>query len=225
MATDYVELHCHSAYSFLDGVAHPEELVDRACALGYTALALTDHDNLCAALPFAHAAQGAGLQAITGCELTVDVGQEQRHLVLLVESRVGYTNLCRLITAAHAGTRAGGGAVARPPSVALERVLMHAEGLSCLTGCPERGVLHSCSRPLASVWRSSSSARSARVPSGACAPSSGWHGSAAFRWSRRTTFTCLCGGAARCRTCSSRFASMPRWMRARHCCAAIANTC
>jgi error-prone DNA polymerase len=143
MATDYVELHCHSAYSFLDGVAHPEELVDRACALGYTALALTDHDNLCAALPFAHAAQGAGLQAITGCELTVDVGQEQRHLVLLVESRVGYTNLCRLITAAHAGTRAGGGAVARPPSVALERVLMHAEGLSCLTGCPERGVLHS----------------------------------------------------------------------------------
>jgi error-prone DNA polymerase len=143
MATDYVELHCHSAYSFLDGVAHPEELVDRACALGYTALALTDHDNLCAALPFAHAAQGAGLQAITGCELTVDVGQEQRHLVLLVESRVGYTNLCRLITAAHAGTRAGGGAVARPPSVALECVLMHAEGLSCLTGCPERGVLHS----------------------------------------------------------------------------------
>ena len=143
MAADYVELHCHSAYSFLDGVAHPEELVDRACTLGYTALALTDHDNLCAALPFAHAARATGLQAITGCELTVDVGREQRHLVLLVENRTGYTNLCRLITAAHAGTRSGGGAVTRPPGVALEHVLAHAEGLSCLTGCPERSVLHS----------------------------------------------------------------------------------
>ena len=41
MAADYVELHCHSAYSFLDGVAQPEELVDRAVALGYDALAPT----------------------------------------------------------------------------------------------------------------------------------------------------------------------------------------
>ena len=143
MAPDYVELHCHSAYSFLDGVAQPEELVDRACALGYTALALTDHDNLCAALPFAHAATAAGLRAITGCELTVEVDGEAHHLVLLVESRAGYTNLCRLITAAHAGTRAADGTVARLPSVRLEDVLTHAEGLTCLTGCPDHGVLRS----------------------------------------------------------------------------------
>ncbi len=141
MAAEYVELHCHSAYSFLDGVAHPEELVDRACALGYTALALTDHDNLCAALPFAHAATAAGLQAITGCELTVETDGGLRHLVLLVESRAGYANLCRLITAAHAGTRAPDGTVARPPGVALDHVLEHAEGLTCLTGCPQQGVL------------------------------------------------------------------------------------
>ena len=142
MAADYVELHCHSAYSFLDGVAHPEELVDRACALGYTALALTDHDNLCAALPFAHAAAAAGLHAITGCELTVAVDDDLRHLILLVEDRRGYTNLCRLITAAHAGTRAPDGTIARPPSVAFADVLAHAEGLTCLSGCPDRGVLH-----------------------------------------------------------------------------------
>ena len=141
MAADYVELHCHSAYSFLDGVAHPEELVDRASTLGYASLALTDHDNLCAALPFAHAATAAGLQAITGCELTVDVDDELRHLVLLVENRTGYANLCRLITAAHAGTRAADGTVARGPSVGLEHVLTHAEGLTCLTGCPDHGVL------------------------------------------------------------------------------------
>ena len=152
MAADYVELHCHSAYSFLDGVAHPEELVDRACSLDYGALALTDHDNLCAALPFAHAATAAGLQAITGCELTVDVDGELRHLVLLVESRTGYANLCRLVTAAHAGTRSADGTVARAPQVRLEHVLSHAEGLTCLTGCPDHGVLRS-SDPLVARTR------------------------------------------------------------------------
>ena len=141
MAADYVELHCHSAYSFLDGVAQPEELVDRAWRLGYAALALTDHDNLCAALPFAQAAAAAGLRAITGCELTVAADDGLHHVVLLVEDRAGYANLCRLITAAHAGTRGAGGAVAREPAVPLEEVLARADGLTCLTGCPEHGIL------------------------------------------------------------------------------------
>src|SRR6266436_2420197 len=42
----YVELHCHSAYSFLDGASQPEELATRAAELGYAALALTDHDGV-----------------------------------------------------------------------------------------------------------------------------------------------------------------------------------
>ena len=53
----YVELHCHSAYSFLDGASHPEELVVRAAELGYPALALTDHDGVYGSLEFAHAAK------------------------------------------------------------------------------------------------------------------------------------------------------------------------
>ncbi len=137
----YVELHCHSAYSFLDGVAQPDQLVDRAVALGYQALALTDHDNLCAALPFAHAAKAAGLQPITGCELTVTDAGDVLHLVLLVENRRGYTNLCQLITAAHAATRADDGTLRQPPSVPLTVVLEQAEGLTCLSGCPQRGAL------------------------------------------------------------------------------------
>ena len=143
MAADagYVELHCHSAYSFLDGTAQPEELVDRAATLGYAALALTDHDNLCAALPFAQAARAAGLRAITGCELTVVDEDGPMHLVLLAEDRTGYTNLCRLITAAHADTRGGDGTLVRPPGVSLGHVLTHAAGLTCLTGCPEHGAL------------------------------------------------------------------------------------
>ena len=47
----YVELHCHSAYSFLDGASQPEELAARAAELGYEALALTDHARGSGSLP------------------------------------------------------------------------------------------------------------------------------------------------------------------------------
>ncbi len=141
MAADYVELHCHSAYSFLDGVAQPEDLVDRAAALGLPALALTDHDNLCAALPFAQLAGAAGVRPITGCELTVEDPHGRMHVVLLVEDRAGYANLCRLITLAHRDTRPAAGGPARAPAAPLRDVLAHAEGLTCLTGCPTQGAL------------------------------------------------------------------------------------
>jgi hypothetical protein len=52
----YVELHAHSAYSFLDGASLPEELAARAAELGYDVLALTDHDGVYGSLEFAHAA-------------------------------------------------------------------------------------------------------------------------------------------------------------------------
>src|SRR4030065_1252518 len=101
--TGYIELHCHSAYSFLDGASQPEERAVRAAALGYEALALTDHDGVYGSLEFAHAAKAHGVRPITGTEVTLDGGA---HLTLLVESRRGYADLCRLLTAAHAGTRA-----------------------------------------------------------------------------------------------------------------------
>jgi error-prone DNA polymerase len=71
MAAGYVELHCHSAFSFLDGASHPEELVVRAAELGYPALALTDHDGVYGSLEFAHAAKHAGVRPITGAEVTL----------------------------------------------------------------------------------------------------------------------------------------------------------
>ena len=67
----YVELHCHSAYSFLDGASHPEELALRAAELGYEALALTDHDGVYGSLELAHAAKLVGVRAITGAEITL----------------------------------------------------------------------------------------------------------------------------------------------------------
>src|SRR5919205_2085020 len=98
----YVELHSHSAYSFLDGASLPEELVVRASELGYDALALTDHDGVYGSLEFAYAAKAFGVRPITGAEVTLDDGS---HVTLLVETPQGYANLCRLLTLAHARTR------------------------------------------------------------------------------------------------------------------------
>ena len=135
----YVELHCHSAYSFLDGASHPEELVAQAAKLGYPSLALTDHDGVYGSLEFAHAAKHAGIRPITGAEVTVDGAA---HLTLLVESSRGYANLCRILTAAHAGTRPEGKEhrVLLEPAVPLETVAELNEGLVCLSGCARDGL-------------------------------------------------------------------------------------
>ena len=92
-STAYAELHCHSAFSFLDGSTSPEALVTQAKALGLSALALTDHDTLAGAMRFWMAAKAAHLNAIIGAEITLEGGQ---HLTLLAETQRGYANLCRL---------------------------------------------------------------------------------------------------------------------------------
>jgi error-prone DNA polymerase len=134
----YVELHAHSAFSFLDGASAPAELAVRAERLGYDALALTDHDGVWGSMEFAQACRGLSLRPIVGAELTLEGGA---HLTLLVESQAGYRNLCRLLTAAHSHTRDGPRRLAGRPRVTLERVEEHAEGLVCLSGCARDGVL------------------------------------------------------------------------------------
>ncbi len=134
----YAELHCHSAFSFLDGASLPDELVGTALELGYEALALTDHNSVSGSMEFAVAAGALGLRAIHGAEIDLDDG---RHLGLLVESERGWSNLCRILTRAHAHTREGRpGAPPADPSTPLQTVLDHAEGLVCLSGCALRGV-------------------------------------------------------------------------------------
>jgi error-prone DNA polymerase len=154
----YAELHAHSAFSFLDGASLPDELAATAAELGYEALALTDHDNVCGAMELAQAAKAVGLRALHGAELTLDDG---RHVVLLVEDERGWRNLCRLVTCAHAHTRGdresqerdegapGAGRGTAPgtrsraptqPHVPLAAVLDRPEGLVCLSGCATRGI-------------------------------------------------------------------------------------
>ncbi len=128
--TEYVELHAHSAYSFLDGASLPEELAVRAAELGYPALALTDHDGVYGSLEFAYAARAVGVRAITGAEATLADGS---HLTLLVETPRGYANLCRLLTTAHARERLN-------PGLEPDLLADLNEGLVCLSGCAHRGL-------------------------------------------------------------------------------------
>jgi error-prone DNA polymerase len=164
----YVELHCHSAFSFLDGASLPDELAAAAVERGHTALALTDHDSVSGSMEFAQAAERSGLRAIHGAEITVtdEIGEaasaNARHLTLLVRDARGWSNLCNLLTRAHKHTRVysseppPAAAVIGPrhrrapmtrmsrvigkPSVSLEDVEAHAEGLVCLSGCARQGV-------------------------------------------------------------------------------------
>jgi error-prone DNA polymerase len=142
----YVELHCHSAYSFLDGVSLPEELVRRASELGHGAIALTDHNSLSGSMELAQAAKSYGVRAIHGAEIDLTTcaggGESPRHITLLVRDRRGWSNLCRIVTLAHAHTREGPSRrEITGPSVDLQAVLDHAEGLVCLTGCADHSAI------------------------------------------------------------------------------------
>ena len=133
--TQYTELHCHSNYSFQEGASSIDELLARAKELGYHALALTDHDNLCGAMQFAQVAGSLGVQPITGAEVTLKGGS---HLTLLAEDRKGYGNLCELISYAHIA------ADRRNPELDPKYLPEHAEGIVLLTGCrkgPVAGLL------------------------------------------------------------------------------------
>ena len=137
----YVELHAHSAFSFLDGASSPLELAAAAAAHGYPALALTDHDGVWGSLEFAHACKGLGVRPITGAELTAREEGRDFHLTLLVEDETGYRNLCRLLTAAHSHTRDNTPRAQTQPWAKLEQVEEHAVGLVCLSGCARDGAV------------------------------------------------------------------------------------
>ena len=132
----YVELHCHSNYSLLDGASHPDELVARAAELNMPALALTDHDAVYAAPSFIRTARQQGIQPILGAELTLfhDDPEDTHHLTLLVESQAGWHNLCYLISRARADAPKGRAAL---PVAELNGCTT---GLIALSGC-RRGEL------------------------------------------------------------------------------------
>ena len=124
----YVELHCHSSYSFREGASSPLELVLTARQLGYDTLALTDHDNLAGAMEFAQTAKEWGVRPIIGAEVTLRGGA---HLTLLAETQRGYANISRLISHAHLNSPRD------EPQLDPEELRGCAEGIIALSGCRE----------------------------------------------------------------------------------------
>jgi len=98
---DFVSLHHHSTYSFLDGYGHPADHVDRAVELGMNGLALTEHGNVSSHAKLEMASLEAGIKPIFGCELYAGIGKPTRkknHLTVWAEDEDGYKNLLRLVT-------------------------------------------------------------------------------------------------------------------------------
>ena len=128
MVSRYVELHCHSNYSFKEGASSLEELIIRADELKYPSLALTDHDNMSGAMEFSRIANSVGIHPITGVEISLT---DASHLTLLAETRQGYANICNLVTASYMGIN-GSRKNPRLDPVFFQK---HAEGVILLTGC------------------------------------------------------------------------------------------
>ena len=123
---DYVELHCHSNFSFLDGASHPEDLAEKASQLGYKALALTDHNGLYGIVRFHKACQEKGIKPLIGSEITLENGH---HLVLFVKDHKGYSNLCQLLSHALLSHPKG------EATIKAEDIFFRSEGLIVLSGC------------------------------------------------------------------------------------------
>jgi error-prone DNA polymerase len=126
--TPYIELHARSAFSFLRGSSAPEHLAYRAADLELPAVALCDRDGVFGAPRFHTAAQESEIRSLIGCELTMQDGSV---LPVIVQSRNGYQNLCRLLS------RAKLRAPKNESSIGWDELVEFRDGLLGLTGDEE----------------------------------------------------------------------------------------
>ena len=147
----YTEMHARSAFSFLEGASVPEEMAAACARLGMSAMAVLDRDGAYGAPRFYLAAKKSSVKAHIGAEVTSALGWRYP---LLVNSRVGYQNLCRLITRMKLRARKGEGHVER------EEIAELREGLICLTGGEEG--------PLAAALQEGGLARGTKCMQGLC---------------------------------------------------------
>jgi DNA polymerase-3 subunit alpha len=135
---EFVHLHVHTQYSFLDGALKIGQIAARAKELGMPAVAMTDHGNMFGALQLYKACKDVGIVPLLGCEVNVarpEEGRERRrtpvdHLVLLAKNEEGYKNLIRIVSLGQIESASD-----TAPSVAWETVVASSGGLVGLTGC------------------------------------------------------------------------------------------
>ena len=133
----YCELHCCSAFSFLRGGSFPEQLAEVAAELEMPAIGLLDRNGVYGAERFSVAAREHNVRPIIGCELSMDDGSV---LPVLVENRLGYKNLCELLTQAHLRSEKG------TCAVRWSELPQFAEGLVALFGWGSAGASLAVSR-------------------------------------------------------------------------------
>ncbi|MFD1911680.1 DNA polymerase III subunit alpha [Halodurantibacterium flavum] len=135
----FIHLRVHTEYSLLEGAVPVKKLIKLCEAQGMPAVAVTDTNNLFAALEFSVTASGAGVQPIIGCQVAVDYdpaqpGERPRPpapVVLQAQSEQGYMNLMKLNSCLYLD--AGG----QLPAVTVDELAQYSEGLICLTGGPD----------------------------------------------------------------------------------------
>ena len=135
----FVHLHLHTEYSLLDGACRLGDVLDRAKALGQTAMAITDHGVMYGVVDFYKAAKQRGIKPIIGCECYVaarsrhdkvhGMDNERYHLILLCKNETGYRNLIAMVSE---GWTTG---FYTKPRIDRELLQHHHEGLICLSAC------------------------------------------------------------------------------------------
>ncbi len=138
-APRFIHLRTHSEYSLLEGALRLKKLPEMCVKAGMPAMALTDSNNMFAALEFSVAMAGAGVQPILGCQVDLEYvqvgpGEKPRApapVVLLAQSELGYAHLMKLNSCLYLDK---GGAL---PQVTLAQLAAHSEDVICLTGGPQ----------------------------------------------------------------------------------------
>ncbi|MDK3073990.1 DNA polymerase III subunit alpha [Sedimentitalea sp. JM2-8] len=135
----FIHLRVHSEYSLLEGAVRLKKLPDLCRKNHMPAVALTDSNNMFAALEFSVTASAAGVQPIIGCQVDLAYVQQQpgeraarpAPLVLLAQSETGYENLMKLNSCLYIGKDG------QTPQVTLDELAAHSAGVICLTGGPD----------------------------------------------------------------------------------------
>ncbi len=136
--SDFVHLHLHTEYSFLDGAIRISDLVKKAVEYKMPALAITDHGGMFGAVEFYQKCISAGIKPVIGCEFYVAPGNRNEkksgvgrneHLVLLARNQEGYKNLMRLTSIGYLE------GYYYKPRIDMDDLRKHADGLICLSAC------------------------------------------------------------------------------------------
>lgn len=130
---EYVSVHHHSTFSYMDGFGTPEQHVKRAAELGMSALTLTEHGNVSSHVRLEKAAKAEGIKPLYGCELYTapEKTRQKWHLTAIAENQEGYKNLNQLVT------RAWAEGFYQWPTVHGDMLADLADGLIVTSGCSD----------------------------------------------------------------------------------------